>query len=237
MLDNYPTPKNPLMLLGYASEDILPEGGFGAVLASAGVGKTALMVQLALYAMIRSKNVLHISLDDPVNKVALWYKEVFQNISTHYNFKQATSLWEAILPHRFIMTFKVGGFSAPILEERLDDLTEQNIFSPGMAIIDGLPFDESVHGALIKLKAIVKARSMYVWFTVRTHHHEAFRPGDIPLPLLQVADLFEVAIQIKPEGNETHVKALIGGGKHSEQPSLILDPSTMLLKEYSKPFS
>ena len=51
------------------TEDILPQGGFGAVLARAGVGKTALLVQLALNTMLRDKNVLHISLNDPVNKV------------------------------------------------------------------------------------------------------------------------------------------------------------------------
>jgi ATP/maltotriose-dependent transcriptional regulator MalT len=42
------------------------------VLAPAGVGKTAFLVQLALNAMLQEKNVLHISLDEPVTKVSLW---------------------------------------------------------------------------------------------------------------------------------------------------------------------
>ncbi|MFC1829476.1 AAA family ATPase, partial [Thermodesulfobacteriota bacterium] len=124
MLENDLIFKNPLKLMGYETEDILPDGGFGAVLASAGVGKTALLVQLSLYALLKQKNVLHISLDDPVNKVDLWYKEVFHNLARQYNIEQTASLWEAMLPHRFIMTFKVEGFSAPILEERLNDLTQ-----------------------------------------------------------------------------------------------------------------
>ena len=64
--------KNPLRLMGYETDDILSEGGFGAVLARAGVGKTALLVQLALNNLLQNKNVLHISLDDPVKKVSLW---------------------------------------------------------------------------------------------------------------------------------------------------------------------
>ncbi|MDY6954411.1 MAG: hypothetical protein SWE60_23145, partial [Thermodesulfobacteriota bacterium] len=73
--------RNPLRLMGQETEDILPEGGFGAVLARAGVGKTAFLVQLALNSMLKSKNVVHISLDDPVKKVCLWYEEVVRNIA------------------------------------------------------------------------------------------------------------------------------------------------------------
>ena len=47
--------RNPLVNIGYDQEDILANGGFGAVLAHAGVGKTALLVQLALNMMIREK--------------------------------------------------------------------------------------------------------------------------------------------------------------------------------------
>ena len=48
MLKKEITYRNPLMNLGYDNEDILPDGGFGAVMAYAGVGKTALLVQMAL---------------------------------------------------------------------------------------------------------------------------------------------------------------------------------------------
>ncbi|MBI5063800.1 MAG: hypothetical protein HZB87_10175, partial [Desulfatitalea sp.] len=45
--------RNPLRLLGYDSDDILEPGQFGAVLARAGVGKTALVIQIALNTMLR----------------------------------------------------------------------------------------------------------------------------------------------------------------------------------------
>ena len=72
MLKKDLTLRNPLRLLGKENQDILSKGGFGAVLARAGVGKTAIMVQLSLETLLRGKNVLHISLSDPVNKVSLW---------------------------------------------------------------------------------------------------------------------------------------------------------------------
>lgn len=218
---------NPLSLIGYETENIIPEGGFGAVLARAGVGKTAFLVQIAISAILQGKNVLHISLDNPVDKVGLWYKEVFNNLVKQC---KTDRLLESILPHRFIMTFKVEGFSVPKLEERLTDLTEQNIFSPHMVVIDGLPFDESTRKSLPGLKTLAKKHSMHVWFAIRTHRHEQQDPDNMPAPFSKVADLFDVAIQLKPEGKEIHVHYLKGGAKTVEHPALLLDPSTMMIK-------
>jgi hypothetical protein len=229
MLRNDLIIRNPLRLIGHETDDILPDGGFGAVLARAGVGKTALLVQLALNSLLRSNNVIHISLDDPVQKVCLWYEEVFRNIANQYNVKRIDQLWEAILPHRLIMTFRVETFSVPKLEERLTDLTEQGIFSPQMMLIDGLPFDKTERKPLSDLKILAKNHSMHVWFAVRTHRNEKPGPEGMPAPLGQVADLFEVAIELQPVGKEIHVRALKGGTVPSDYPALLLDPSTMLI--------
>jgi len=225
--------RNPLRVMGHENEDILGAGEFGAVLARAGVGKTAFLVQLSLNALLRGKNVLHISLTDPVNKVSLWYKEVFNLIAEQYQVDQIDQLWESVLPHRFIMTFRVEGFSVPKLQERLADLTEQNIFSPQMIIVDGFPFDESVRPSLSEFKNLIKDQGIHTWFTVRTHRHEEPEADGTPLQLAHVADLFEIAIQLLPEGKEIHVKALKGGDSFSKSLDLRLDPSTMLLTNQS----
>jgi hypothetical protein len=229
MLKNELILKNPLRRMGYESDDILKGGEFGAVMARAGVGKTAFLVQLALNSMLREKNVLHISLNDPVKKVSLWYKEVFNRIATQYAIHQSVQLWDTILPHRFIMTFKVEGFSVPKLEERLTDLIEQDIFKPHAMIIDGLPFDDTVNQDLADLKNLASHQGMHVWFTVRTHRHEEPGPNGTPAQLIPVADLFEVAIQLDPVGKQIQIKAIKGPGSRGDQPDLMLDPATMLI--------
>jgi hypothetical protein len=223
--------RNPLRVMGYENDDILNAGEFGAVLARAGVGKTAFLVQLSLNALLREKNVLHISLEDPVNKVSLWYQEVFNLIAEQYKVDQISQLWESLLPHRFIMTFKVEGFSIPKLEERLSDLMEQNIFVPQMMIVDGFPFDETVSDLLKEFKDLIKSHQMPAWFTMRTHRHEDPGPGGFPMRLSQISDLFEIAIQLLPDGKEIHVKAIKGAESFPEHLDLRLDPSTMLIKK------
>jgi len=221
--------RNPLRVMGHENEDLLGAGEFGAVLARAGVGKTAFLVQLSLNALLRGKNVLHISLADPVNKVSLWYKEVFSLIADQYQVDQINQLWESLLPHRFIMTFRVEGFSVPKLQERLADLTEQNIFAPQIIIVDGFPFDDSVHPALREFKELVKNQGMHAWFTIRTHRHEEPEADGTPQPFARVSDLFEIAVQLLPDGKEIHVKAIKGGESFAGQLDLRLDPATMLL--------
>ena len=104
--------RNPLVKLGYDNEDILSTGGFGAVLAYAGVGKTALLVQLALNMMLREHSVLHVSLNDAVSKIDLWYREIFHDIAETFGLADVNEYWDKIQRYRFIMTFKVEGFSA-----------------------------------------------------------------------------------------------------------------------------
>ncbi|MBN1546283.1 MAG: hypothetical protein JW902_06455, partial [Syntrophaceae bacterium] len=144
IMKNELSQRNPLRHLGLDTEQLKEEGSFGAVMAPAGVGKTALLVQIALQAMIKKSCVLHVSLNDPVHKVTLWYDEILQDLTRAYPTDNVSDLREDILLHRFIMTFRVDDFSVPKLEERLNDLIVQNIFHPDIIIIDGLHFNGSV---------------------------------------------------------------------------------------------
>jgi hypothetical protein len=225
--------RNPLRHLGFETEDILPAGGFGAVLAQAGVGKTALLVQLALNSMLRSRNVLHVSLQDPVNKVTLWYGELFNHLASQHEGAQINKLWDSVLPHRFIMTFRVESFTAPKLEERLNDLTEQGIFKPEMMIIDGFHCDESMRSTLIALKALAAKTGMHVWFTVHTHSYEKPGQNGLPASFSPVVDLFDLVLELQTEHANVHIKPLRGAASKTPAADLLLDPSTMLIKDHS----
>lgn len=225
--------RNPLRHLGFETEDILPAGGFGAVLAHAGVGKTALLVQLALNSMLRSRNVLHVSLQDPVNKVTLWYGELYNHLASQHEGAQINKLWDSVLPHRFIMTFRVESFTVPKLEERLNDLTIQGIFKPEMMIIDGFHCDASMRNTLIALKTLAGKNGMHVWFTVHTYSHE--KPGldGLPASFSPVADLFDLVLELQTEHADVHIKPLRGATANAPATDLLLDPSTMLIKDHS----
>jgi len=226
MLRNDLIQRNPMGFFGDKSERSLAGGEFGGILARAGVGKTALIVQLAINAMLKDQRVLHISLTDPVNKVNLWYQEVYRHLTRNDDATFARALWEELLPCRFIMTFKAEGFKLPVLEERLGDLGEQGIFSPSIVIFDGYPFDAADLNSLAALKTFCADNDMSAWFTIRTHRHEAPAAGGLPTQLNGLDDLFDALVRLQPEGKEIHIEILKGV---DAPPSLVLDPTTMLI--------
>jgi hypothetical protein len=222
--------RNPFRLLGEEAGQHLDAGELGAVLARAGVGKTAFLVQLALDGLLRDKKVLHISIDDPVNKVTIWYEEVFRHITDQYQDQAASfqEIWEAIVPHRFIMTFKVEGFSVPKLQERLTDLTTQNIFSPDIVIIDGLPVDGQDTEILKELKALSSSGGYPVWVTVLTHRHDETDSSGLPVKLAEAVKCFDAVIQLQPEKDKIHVRA-VKGTSEIKADALLLDPESHLI--------
>lgn len=231
MLKNDLIFNHPLKHIGYEGENMIPEGGFGAVLSRAGVGKTAFLVQLALHAMLSNKHVLHISLNDPVDKVTVWYNELFNGLSQHYKVEHINQLWQMILPYRFIMTFRVSSFSIPKLQERLTDLSEQDIFKPEFIIIDGYHFDETAKDFLIDLKELALKQSCRVWFSIHTHRDEESGPEGMPFRLSNFEDSLDLILKLEPTGSIIRIEPIKGMESYDAHQPIYLDASTMLIKE------
>jgi hypothetical protein len=98
-----------------------------------------------------------------------------------------------------------------------------------MIIIDGYPFEQETKAALSELKALAGRRGCHVWFTVRTHRHEAPEQSGLPRQMSDIAELFEIIVQLQPEGKDIHIKALKGTRTEPTSSKLFLDPATMLI--------
>ncbi|MBF0227372.1 MAG: cytoplasmic protein [Desulfobacterales bacterium] len=214
------------------------EGGqFGGILGRAGVGKTAFLIQLSLLKLLKNIKVLHLSLNEPINKVCLWYEEVFKRLVENIEKQGDTvdieinQIWEKALSQRFIMTFKEDVFKIAVLEERLSDLFEQKIFSPDLIIADGFNFDdESIKDILSELKNFATKKNLSVWFTINIHRDEKPDECGIPKQLSIGYDMFDSGIMLWPNKNEISVKILDRENKKFETESkLYLNPTTFLI--------
>ncbi len=220
MSQNIMGENHPLSLLAQS----LPEGEMGAVLARPGTGKTAVLVQIALYHLLAGTNVLHVSLDQSVRKVALWYEEVFTPLSARQGWPETLELWETILPHRFIMGFSADGFSAPRLMERLADLTEQNIFYPQVLLVDGLDFSNGI-SVVPEIRKLAEDYRMRAWFSVRLGKVESIMEDGLPKTFSRVSEHFSRAFILAPRNGNIAVSPVKANGL----PDMALDPSTFLI--------
>jgi hypothetical protein len=227
--------KDPLKFLGFDSDENTGRSGTGAVIAKAGVGKTAFLVQLAISALIQEKKVLHISVQDLVDKVNLWYVELFQNITKPFDSEHTKNLWNELLTRRFIMTFEGESFEFGKLQHRIAELKSQNIFAPNLIILDGLSYNKPQYNELAEFIEFIKSNAISLWFCVRTTISFETDPENL-LKYLgeEFVSLFDTFILMIPEKSKIQVKKYIPENQTiSNRPVLFLDPSSMLIQENS----
>ena len=202
----------------------------GLVMARAGLGKTAVLVQLALDCMLLGNKVLHVSIGETVDKAKSWYDDILSLLSDGEKVSQIPE----IMRNRMIMTFKETGFSGVKLEERLRDLIEQDIFRPSCMIIDGYDFAGNSREALIELRGVLNRLGLrQVWFSGICHHDDARRSAlGVPAPCHEVDDIFNTVLMIRPEGDTMRLDVLKCDTQGIKAGALLtLDPSTMLIQK------
>ncbi|MFP4446347.1 MAG: hypothetical protein ACLFPD_08890 [Desulfosudaceae bacterium] len=218
--------------------DALSPGEIGAVVGRAGVGKTPLIVQLALHAMLLNRNVLHINLSETVQKTDLWYREICSRLTEKFKATAAEPAGPALFcerffNRRFIITLKVSGFSVDGISERIQDLRAQDVFSPDLLVLDGLSFDNSQRETVEQLEALCRPLAVRAWITVGAHREEKRDELDRPARLAEVADLLDLAWELVPaaENGRIDIHSLPCGQNKIAvgTKGLFLEPSTMLL--------
>ncbi|MDD2465174.1 MAG: hypothetical protein PHI97_14340 [Desulfobulbus sp.] len=222
--------QNPLRVLNMSREN----NQMGLVMARAGLGKTALLVQIALDAILRGKRIIHVSIGESIEKTKSWYDDILQVILQEYSVTRPHELIDMVAQHRMIMTFKVAAFNRSRLEERLNDLVLQDIFRPNCLIVDGFDFEKTDREALEDIKNLLENMNMQAWFSAICHRgDDRISPTGVPAPCHEIDDLFDMIVLLKPQSNANiqldiirNCGEQVEGGK-----SLILDPTTMMVKE------
>jgi len=207
----------------------LPAGAFGAVLARAGMGKTAFLVQMALSQMLGKEDVLHVSLHEPIAKVTLWYEELFEKRYRQEMPRNFRMLWENILAHRFIMSFRVDRFSIPKLEERLNDLLVQGIFHPRTLFIDGWQSDRISNAELLMLKDFAKSHNLQVWLSVHIHREISEEGNSFPPFLTDSVDMFDIIMKMEDSGQQIQIDPLKDATGIMKSWLMKMDPVTLLV--------
>ena len=221
---------NPLRALGLEDKSGSVQAMMGLVMARAGLGKTAILVQFALDCMLLGNKVLHVAIGEGVDKTRTWYDDILSLLTDG---EKLESIPE-IMKNRMIMTFKESSFSKALLEERLDDLVKQNIYKPECLIIDGYDFANNDKASLEGLRNFMNDRGLkMIWFSAVSHRDDKRVSLDgVPAPCHEVDSLFETVLLIKPVGDAMKLDILkCDSCKLDPGTTLMLDPSTMLIKK------
>jgi hypothetical protein len=225
---------SPLRVLEKSIHGGLGRGNLGVVAARTGVGKTAFLVGVALDDLMRSRAVLHVSFDQPLEKVAMFYDDVFYDLSHKQRLADAWKVRRELEMHRRIMCVPDADLTPEKLEETLRFWKRDAEFSPVTIVIDGLEFDSLTVDDLARYKSIARRADAELWMSAVIRREAQRDARGIPQPLADLAPSIDVILMMAHDGEKVQVGLLKDHDNDAVSDlRLALDPTTLLLVEES----
>jgi hypothetical protein len=209
----------------------LGPGELGALMARAGVGKTACLTHIALEHLFAGQAVLHVCIDGAAEKIKIWYQELIRNLLSSPSRDRYTAQQRRIESQRFILAYLHSTFSVGKLEQSLKNLEEQTNFHPSLIVLDGLDFDHEPRATAAQLHSFAQEHAVSMWMSVRTHRHIAItNEHGIPYPCHESDDLFNAILLLEHSSKAIEVRVMKHGGFYRpEHADVFLNPQTFLL--------
>lgn len=138
-------------------------GRVGLIVAGPGVGKTALVVHIALAALHEERRVLHVALTDTVTRVRSWYDELLR--ATRGQTEGHASLLVSLERRRMVLSYDSREFEVAHVEAQARLFASVAEFDADVIILDGMDAEGfKTHRAA--LAAMSTSLNKPVWVTV-----------------------------------------------------------------------
>jgi len=210
----------------------ITNGRFGAVLSRAGVGKTSFLVQIALTQLLSDEKILHISLDDNMEKINLRYDEAYTNLVDSIGYvdpQKAVRLWDSVKHNKVGISYTEATFDVEKIQDYLKSFKKADLALPTILVIDGLDFDSDLSDILSDLTRINKEFGIFVWLSMQSHREESLTEEGFPVQLAAHNTQIDKAIFLLPVDNKIKGIVLKDGDRTNQ--TFILDPATMMLAD------
>src|SRR5580698_7703967 len=106
--------RSPMRVFEKSMHGGLGRGNVGVVAARTGVGKTPLLVQIALDDLMRDRRVLHISHEHAVDHVRAYYDEIFHDLAAVSKLVNTESVKLDVERHRLIYSLMTQAVNQPM---------------------------------------------------------------------------------------------------------------------------
>lgn len=226
---------SPLRILEASIHGGLGKGNLGVVMARAGVGKTACLVQIGLDDLMRERPVMHVALEQTVDHVISWYDALFEHLAMHNDLDDADTVHAMVQRNRVIQAFSDHDLWPERLEKTVEMFREHLHFQPAAILVDGYNWESHTvaeNAAMIgAFKAYAKMLDAELWMSAQTHRAgTGEHPKGLTPPWDQYANLIDVAVFLEPHGETVSVR-LLKDHDHPEPPDthLHLHSDTMSL--------
>jgi hypothetical protein len=227
--------KSPLRILEGSTKGGLGPGKLGVVMARAGVGKTAFLVQIGLDDAMRERQVLHVALGQELDHVRSWYDALFEDLAEVTALQNREQVRALVNKHRLIQAYPDHALPHERLDEILHMYSDKLRFVPKAILIDGFDWESgrvvARAGEIGAFKIIAKRLGAELWMTAQTHRAGGVaHPTNLIAPCDAYDDLIDLAVFLEPEGTHVTVRLLKDhDNPRPEETHIHLDTDTMRL--------
>ena len=232
--------KSPIRIFEQSIHGGLKPGEIGIIASPNGVGKTSVLVQLALDKLLQNKKVIHVSFTQHVHYVPVWYEDIFEEFINKKNLENIEDVKNDIVKNRVIMNFNQDGVSISQITKSLCAMIMEGGFKADSIIIDGfdfsrLPSDDvqtDNKGIIENVKNFATEMGVCVWFSCSVKNEEQYDKEKIPSVISRFVNFIDVVIILQPKLD--HVELSISRDRDSiisKSMAMRLDPKTLLILE------
>ena len=201
----------------------LKTGEIGLVTAKKGVGKTAILVQFGLDALLKDEQLAHVSFDQHSSNVISWYDSIFTEISKKKNIADTPELKDSIMRDRMILNFNQETFSLAKVINTLKSLKAGGIAVSAL-VIDGMNMDKVSKEDIETVSHFVKEEKITAWFSDTKASADldgSCRPELLPF--------FDAVCHLAASQNGVALSVLKLRDKTAVAGTVNLDPKTLLM--------
>jgi hypothetical protein len=229
--------RSPVRIFEMSIHGGLKPGEIGIIAAPSGIGKTSVLVQIALDKLLQGKKVIHISYTQHNDYVLAWYEDIFSEFVKKKNLDNPDEAKNEAVKNRVLLKFSQEGVTAEQMLRSVRALIVDGGCPADAVIVDGFDFsaragENETGERLAKVKTLAEELGFSVWYSCTAEGGAAVDKRGIPGVLLPSLDSIAVVIVLDPKSDHIDLKVIKDRERFNpEQMALKLDPKSLLILE------
>ncbi|GHU97900.1 hypothetical protein FACS189483_05080 [Spirochaetia bacterium] len=234
MVKNELIQRSPVRIFEKSIHGGLKAGEVGIIAAPRGIGKTSVLVQIALDKLLQDKKVIHVSYTKHNDYVLAWYEDIFEEFVTKKHVENIAEVKNEVVNNRVLMKFSQDGITGDQILRSLRALIVDGGFNAEAIIVDGFEFinPERDRDRLTKVRQLAEELKLSVWYSCTVTTDGAYDKQGIPAILKDALDALDVIVVLDPKAD--HIDLTVSKDREAYNPehmALKLDPKTLLILE------
>jgi len=222
---------SPLRMFDQSIHGGLKAGEIGIIASKRGLGKTSVLVQIALDKLLQGKKVIHVSFTQDTKYVLSWYEDIFNEFIKKENLENSEQVKDDVIKNRVLMNFNQQIISKDIIIKSLRALITSGGFDAEAVIIDGFDFSGDVRESIAIVRDFAHELNLAVWYSCTVNGEVCQNPKEkMPLLIKNIIDLIDIIILLEPK--QDHIEFSVSKNReinNAKDMAIKLDPNTLLI--------